>query len=52
MGYGFNSTFNNITAISCRSVLMVYPAKTTDMPQVTDELLHNAASSTLAMRRI
>ena len=30
----------------------VYPEKTTDIPQVTDELSHNAASSTLVMSSI
>jgi len=34
----FNDTFNNISAISWLSVLLVeeYPVKTTDMSQVTD----------------
>ena len=40
----FNATFNNISAISWRSVLLVvkpeYPEKTTDLPQVTDKLYH------------
>jgi hypothetical protein len=31
----FNATFNNILAISWRSVLLV--EKTTDLPQVTDK---------------
>jgi len=39
----FNATFNNISVISWRSVLLVevteYPEKTTDLPQVTDILL-------------
>ena len=38
----FNTTFNNISVISWRSVLLVeetkYPEKTTDLPQVTDKL--------------
>ena len=40
----FNATFNNITLISWRSVLLVeeteYPEKNTDLPQVTDKLYH------------
>jgi hypothetical protein len=40
----FNATFNNILAISWRSVLLVeeigYPEKTTDLPQVNDKLYH------------
>ena len=40
----FNTTFNNISVISWRSVLLVeetkYPEKTTDLPQVTDKLYH------------
>ena len=36
----FNTTFNNISVISLRSVLLVEetedPEKTTDLPQVTD----------------
>jgi hypothetical protein len=40
----FNATFNNISVISCRSVLLA--EKTTDLPQVTDELYHNVVSST------
>ena len=40
----FNATFNNITFISWRSVLLVeetgYPEKNTDLPQVTDKLYH------------
>ena len=40
----FNATFNNISAISVRSVLLVekteYPEKTIDVPQVTDKLYH------------
>ena len=39
-----NATFNNISAISWRSVLLVeeteYPEKTTDLSQVTDTLYH------------
>jgi hypothetical protein len=40
----FNATFNNISAISWRSVLLVdetgVPEKTTNLPQVTDKLHH------------
>ena len=41
----FNATFNNISVISWRSVLLVDktgipPEKTTDLPQVTDKLYH------------
>jgi len=37
----FNATFNNITVISWRSVLMVEDLeKTTDLSQVTDKLYH------------
>ena len=40
----FNATFNNISAISWRSVLLVEetesPEKTTDLSQVTDKLYH------------
>ena len=40
----FNATFNNISAISWRSVLLVeetgVPEKTTDLSQVTDKLYH------------
>jgi hypothetical protein len=40
----FNATFNNISVISWRSILLVedinteYPFKTTDLSQVTDKL--------------
>ena len=34
----FNATFNNTSVISWRSVLSVYPEKSTDLPQVTDNL--------------
>jgi len=34
----FNATFNNISVISWRSVLLV--EKTTDLSQVTDKLYH------------
>ena len=34
----FNATFNNISVISCQSVLMV--EKFTDLSQVTDKLYH------------
>ena len=37
----FNATFNNISVISWRSVLLVEdPEKTTDLPQATDKLYH------------
>jgi hypothetical protein len=40
----FNVTFNNISVISWRSVLLVeeaeYQEKTTDLPQDTDKLYH------------
>ena len=40
----FNATFNNISVMSWRSVLLVeeteYSEKTTDMSQVTDKLYH------------
>jgi hypothetical protein len=37
----FNSTFNNISAISWWSVLLMEKTeKTTDLPQVTDKLYH------------
>ena len=38
----FNATFNNISTISWRSVLLVveYPEKTIDLSQVTDKLYH------------
>jgi len=40
----FNATFNNISDISWRSVLVVEETgcseKTTDMPQFTDKLYH------------
>ena len=44
----FNLIFNNISVLSWWPVLLVeYPEKTTDFPQVTDKLLsHNAVSST------
>jgi len=39
-----NATFNNISVISWRSVLLVeeteYPEKNTDLSQVTDKLYH------------
>ena len=38
---GFNATFNNISVLSRRSVLLVeYPEKTTDLSHVTDKLYH------------
>jgi hypothetical protein len=37
----FNVTFNNISVISWRSVLLMEdPEKTTDLSQVTDKLYH------------
>ena len=41
----FNATFNNISALSWLSVLLVVeetgvPGETTDLPQVTDKLYH------------
>ena len=40
----FNATFNNISAISWRSVLLVeetiVPGKNTDLSQVIDKLYH------------
>jgi len=40
----FNTTFNNITVISWRSVVLVgktgVPGETTDLSQVTDKLDH------------
>jgi len=40
----FNATFNNISVISCRHVLLVeetgVPEKTTDLSQLTDKLFH------------
>jgi hypothetical protein len=39
-----NATFNNISVISWQSVLLMeetgVPGKTTDLPQVTDNLYH------------
>jgi len=47
----FNATFNNISVISWRSVLLAEKTKcpeiTTELSQVTDQLLsHNVVSST------
>ena len=40
----FNVTFNNISVLSWRSVLLVgtleYPEKTIDLPQVTDKVYY------------
>jgi SpoU rRNA methylase family enzyme len=40
----FNATFNNISVISCRHVLLVeetgVPEKTIDLSQLTDKLFH------------
>ena len=42
--YGVNATFNNISVISSRSLLLVgetgAPKVTTDLPQVTGKLYH------------
>jgi hypothetical protein len=39
-----NATFNNISVILCRSVLLVeetgVPVKTTDLPQITDHMFY------------
>ena len=52
----FNATFNNISVISWRSVLLVeetrVPEKTTDLSQVTDKLSHNVVPSTPRLCRI
>ena len=40
----FHATSNNISVISWPSVLLV--EKTTDLPEVTDNLSHNVVSST------
>jgi cytochrome b561 len=46
MGYGVDATFNNISVMSWRSVLLVeetavlYPKKTTDLLQISDKLYH------------
>jgi hypothetical protein len=60
-GYGisvmvFNATFNNISAISCRSMLLVEEIgvheKSTDLLQVTDKFLsHIVVSSTTRHER-
>jgi hypothetical protein len=46
----FNTTFNNISAISWRSVLLVesnrVPGENHDLPQVIDKLYHIIISST------
>jgi hypothetical protein len=36
----FIATFNNISGISWRSVLLVYPEISTELSQVTDKLYH------------
>ena len=44
MGWGgvrvmvFNTTFNNMSVISCQSVLLV--EKTNDLPQIIEQLYH------------
>ena len=53
---GFNSTFNNISVISWRSVLFLeeaaYSKKTTDLPHVADKLSHYIVSSTARLNGI
>ena len=47
----FNATFNNISAISWRSVLLV--EEITDLTKVTDKLLlHNVVTSTPRMSEV
>ena len=36
----FNATFNNISVVSYRSVVLVYPEGTIDLSKVTDKLYH------------
>jgi hypothetical protein len=53
----FNATFNNITVISWRSILLVeetsVPGKTSDMPQVSSYLYHIMLYQVyLAMNRV
>jgi len=36
----FTVTFNNISVMSWRSILLVYSVKTTELSQVTDKLYH------------
>ena len=36
----FNVTFNNISVISWRSILLEYPEKNTDLSQVNNKLYH------------
>ena len=52
----FNATFNNISVVLWRSVLLVEetgdPEKTTDLPQVIDKLYHNVVLSTTRLSGI
>jgi hypothetical protein len=48
----FNATFNNISIVSWRSVLLMeetgVPGENTNLTQVTDKLYHNVVSNTLS----
>jgi len=52
----FNATFNNISVISWRSVLMwrkpEYPKKTTNLPQVTDRRNAEDLEKTIDLPRV
>jgi hypothetical protein len=52
----FNTTFNNISAISWQSVLMVeetrVPGETADLPQVTENIITLFVSSTHHLRGV
>jgi hypothetical protein len=52
----FNATFNNLSVISWRSVLLVEelgaPGKTTDLSQVTGKLYHINSSREIYMNAI